>query len=64
MVGDAVNVGQRLQAESRRLDASVVVSAQAFGEGSINEADSNRWLRHNNVHLRGRSETIDVYAYR
>jgi adenylate cyclase len=64
VVGDAVNVGQRLQAESRRLDASVVVSAQAFGEGSINEADSTRWLRHNNVHLRGRSETIDVYAYR
>ncbi len=64
VIGDAVNVGQRLQAESRHLGASIVVSAEAFAAGKIDEAGSDRWLRHNGVRLRGRRETIDAYAYK
>jgi len=57
-------VGQRLQAESRHLGASIVVSAEAFAAGKIDEAGSDRWVRHNGVRLRGRRETIDAYAYK
>ncbi len=64
VIGDAVNVGQRLQAESRHLGASIVVSAEAFAAGKIDEAGSDRRVRHDGVRLRGRSETIDAYAYK
>ncbi|MEI3850782.1 hypothetical protein V7S54_07665 [Ensifer sp. CCNWLY38] len=32
--------------------------------GKIDEAGSGRWVRHDGVRLRGRSETIDAYAYK
>ncbi|WP_077963302.1 adenylate/guanylate cyclase domain-containing protein [Ensifer adhaerens] len=64
VIGDAVNVGQRLQAESRHLNASVVVSATAFDDAKIGGPGADRWSRHEGLRLRGRSETIDAYAYR
>ncbi|MEI2297123.1 adenylate/guanylate cyclase domain-containing protein [Ensifer sp. MJa1] len=63
VIGDVVNVGQRLQAASRNLNASVVVSAAAFADAGIDGDGADRWTRHEGLSLRGRSETIDAFAY-
>lgn len=63
VIGDAVNAGQRLQAKSRELNTPIVVSAAAFEAAAVDAASQGAWLRHADIRLRGRSETMDVYAY-
>jgi hypothetical protein len=64
---DAERQAERFASNARlafSLTIATLMLLLSITVGRWNEADSNRWLRHNNVHLRGRSETIDVYAYR
>jgi adenylate cyclase len=59
VVGDPVNVAQRLEALAKSLKTPLVVSEALLREVPA-EAHNSRWFRRTNVKLPGRRETIDV----
>jgi adenylate cyclase len=59
VVGDAVNVAQRLQTVSKTFDASLVVSADVFKRLSSTPPDVP-WKHAADVEIPGRSLTLDV----
>lgn len=73
VLGDAVNVAERLERLAKSLDASLVVSAQALARVSSVWTDIG-WIWKDDVELKGRSGTlriaylqhaeIDEFAYR
>lgn len=63
VIGDTVNVGQRLQAEARNLDATIIVSAEAAKECASVDMSGTKWTQYTGLRLRGRTEVLDVRAY-
>jgi adenylate cyclase len=58
VIGDAVNIAQRLEGLSKRLDASLVVSVALLN--AVKTVPALDWVRQNAVTLRGRQKPIDI----
>ncbi|MEO4044978.1 adenylate/guanylate cyclase domain-containing protein [Hoeflea sp. CAU 1731] len=59
VVGDAVNVAQRLEGIAKSIDASLVVSTSLLESASIDELDG-KWVLQQDVLLPGRRNPIDI----
>ena len=59
VIGDTVNVAQRLEGLAKRLDAALVVSRSLLDQTSASRADDG-WERLNDVVLPGRRGPIDI----
>lgn len=64
VIGDTVNVGQRLQADSGKLSTTIAVSEIIFQEFSPDSNEQKQWTRHDDIHFRGRSRGMNVYTYK
>lgn len=59
VIGDTVNVAERLERMTRTLDADIAVSLQVANKtGIVSDPD---WSLAEGLHLPGRNQTIDVY---
>jgi adenylate cyclase len=59
VIGDTVNVAQRLETLTKKLEAPLVVSITMMGQVPGAEAALN-WVRKDEVALAGRRELIDI----
>ena len=58
-IGDVVNLASRIQGLTRELHAAVAIDASTHRTAGRSAAF---FRRHERVHIRGRSEPVDVYA--
>jgi class 3 adenylate cyclase len=59
VIGNTTNLAARLQALTRQLDAGIVTDEATWRAGG---AAATGFTRHERVHIRGRSDRIDVYV--
>lgn len=60
VVGDTVNVAERLERMTRSLDAAIATSADVHGAGGA-AMDSQRWSFRPQCEVPGRDQLVDVY---
>jgi len=64
VIGDTVNVAQRLEEMTRQIESDVIVSADLFHEAALEEGLLSDWLHLPNLILRGRNERYEAFALR
>lgn len=63
VVGDAVNVAQRMERLTKRFDASLVVSEELLRKTSRRKCKES-WIYEKDVMIDGRRNTINLYYIR
>ncbi len=62
VIGDTVNIAERLERLSREVDSTLVISAALLDSAGY-EGDAQQWRRLSNVALKGRHGTIEAFCF-
>jgi len=62
VIGDTVNIASRLEAASRRVESSLLVSSSVYGR--LSEENRNGFVRIGRIKLKGKTEGIETWGLR
>ncbi|MEM4396966.1 MAG: adenylate/guanylate cyclase domain-containing protein [Candidatus Woesearchaeota archaeon] len=63
VIGDTVNVASRIETINKQFSTSILLSEDTYKRLDLNLFDKDKFVLHENVEIRGKSEKFNLYSY-